>query len=91
MCLTEAIVHSVLLKGQFTRILPPYIDLGFDQQAIAIAKNEAEVSIRMQDIETLKFVSQYGRPMYADLAWNYSCSFDYQVACMPCTAGRRRI
>ena len=63
MCLTEAIVHSALLKGQFARILPPYIDLGFDQQAIAIAKNEAGVSIRMQDIETLKFVSQYGRPM----------------------------
>ena len=90
MCLTEAIVHSVQLKGQFARILPPYIDLGFDQQVIAIAKNEAEVTIRMQDMETVKFHSQYGRPMYAALAWNYSCSFDYQVECMPCTAGCRR-
>ena len=90
MCLTESIVHSARLKGQFARILPPYIDLGFDQQVIAIAKNEAEVTIRMQDMETIKFHSQYGRPMYTDLAWNYSCSFHYQVECMPCTAGSKR-
>ena len=43
----------------------PYIDLGFDQRAIA--KSRA-VSVRMGDMETIEFLSQYGRPMYVDLA-----------------------
>jgi hypothetical protein len=68
MCLTEAIVHSAWLKQQVSRILPPYIHLGFDQQVIAIAKNKVEVTVHMQNMETIEFISQYGRPMYADLA-----------------------
>ena len=61
-CLTEAIVHSVLLKEE---ISPPYFDLGFDQRVIA--KSRA-VSICMGDMEPIEFSSQYGRPMYVDLA-----------------------
>ena len=63
-CLTEAIVQ---LKQGVARLLPPYIDLGFDQRAIA--KSKAPVTVRMGDMETIEFLSQYGRPMYVDLAY----------------------
>ncbi len=59
-CLTEAIVLSLQLK-----LLPPYIDLGFDQQAIA---NSRALSVRMGEMQTIGFIAQYGRPMYVDLA-----------------------
>ena len=64
-CLTEAIVHSYRLKQEVARLPTPYIDLGFDQRAIA--KSRA-VSVRMGDMETIEFLSQYGRPLYVDLA-----------------------
>ena len=64
--LTEAIASGVMLKRQIARLLTPYIDLGFDHRAIA--KSRAPVTIRMGDMETIEFISQYGRPMYADLA-----------------------
>ena len=65
-CLTEAIVLSARLRQEVSRILPPYFDLGFDQRAIA--KSREPVTVRMGDMETIKFISQYGRPMYVDLA-----------------------
>ena len=65
-CLTEELAHSLQLKGELNRLLPPYIDLGFDQQAIA--RSEEPVRLRMGDMETIEFISQYGRPMYVDFA-----------------------
>ena len=64
-CLNEAIVLSVWLKHELARILRPYINLGFDQQVIA--KSRVPVTVCMGDMETIKFISQYGRPMYVDL------------------------
>ncbi|KAF8327857.1 hypothetical protein F5887DRAFT_924568 [Amanita rubescens] len=61
--LTELL--SARLKEEISRILPPYIDLGFDQQVIT--KSRAAVTIRMRDMETIKFISQYGRPMWSAL------------------------
>jgi hypothetical protein len=65
-CLTEAIVLSLQLKGELAQLLTPYIDLGFDQRAIAMGR--AVVSVRMGDMQAIEFLSQYGRPMYVDLA-----------------------
>ena len=64
-CLTEVIVISFRLKEEVARLPTPYIDVGFDQRAIA--KSRA-VSVRMGDMETIEFLSQYGRPMYVGLA-----------------------
>ncbi|KAF8343351.1 hypothetical protein F5887DRAFT_1212483 [Amanita rubescens] len=54
---------SLRPKPELARLLPPYyIDLGFDQQAIA---NSRAVSVRMGDMQTIEFISQYGRPMWS--------------------------
>ena len=65
-CLTEAIVHSLRLKSETKQSLQPYINLDFDQRAIA--KSKAYVDVRMGDMQTIEFISQYGRPMYVDVA-----------------------
>jgi hypothetical protein len=64
--LTEEIVLSLRLKAELARLLPPYIDLGFDQQAIAMGREV--VSIRMGEMQTIEFLCRYGRPMYVYLA-----------------------
>ena len=64
-CLIGAIVLSLRLRQELTRLSMPYIDLGFDQRAIA---KSGAVSVRMGDMETIEFISQYGRPMCVDLA-----------------------
>jgi hypothetical protein len=43
----------------------PYISLGFDQRAIA--NDGAAVSVSMGKMQTIEFLSQYGRPLYVDL------------------------
>jgi hypothetical protein len=65
-CLTEEIELSLKLKRELATLLPPYIDLGFDQQAIAMGR--AVVSVRMGEMQTIEFLSRYGRPMYVYLA-----------------------
>jgi hypothetical protein len=65
-CLTEEIVLSLKLKAELTRLLPPYIDLGFDQRAIAM-RTEV-VSVRMGEMQTIEFLCRYGRPMYVYFA-----------------------
>ncbi len=65
-CLTEATVLSLRLKSELNRLLPPYIDLGFDQRVIAASGEH--VSVSMGDMQTIEFISQYGRPMYVNLA-----------------------
>ena len=64
-CLTDAIVHF-LRKSGTNQLLQPYIDLGFDQRVIA--RSKARVTVRMGDMQTIEFISQYGRPMYVDVA-----------------------
>ena len=64
MCLIEATVLSFRLKQEVARLIAPYFDLGFDQQARA---NSGVVSELMGRMETIEFISQYGRPMYVDL------------------------
>ena len=66
-CLTVAIVLSLRLRAELTQLLPPYIDLGFDQRAIA--KGGAAISVRMGKMQTIEFISQYGRPMYVDFVF----------------------
>ncbi|KAF8347980.1 hypothetical protein F5887DRAFT_673723 [Amanita rubescens] len=55
-------MHSFRLRQEVARLPTPYIDLGFDQQAIA--KSRA-VNVRMGDMETIQFISQYGRPIWS--------------------------
>jgi len=64
-CLTKEIVLSLWLKAELAQLLPPYIDLGFDQWMIA--KGGVQVSVCLGDMQTIKFLSQYGRQMYIDL------------------------
>jgi hypothetical protein len=47
------------------RLPTPYINLGFDQQAIA---KSGAGTVLMGDMQTIQFICQYGRPMYVDLA-----------------------
>jgi hypothetical protein len=58
-------VLSLQLKTEMAQLLPPYISLGFDQRVIT--KGGAAVSISMGTMQTIKFLSQYGRPLYVDL------------------------
>lgn len=67
-CLTEEIELSLKLKMELARLLPPYIDLGFDQRVIAMGR--VVVSVRMGEMQTIEFLSRYGRPMYVYLACN---------------------
>ncbi|KAF8240580.1 hypothetical protein L208DRAFT_1420405 [Tricholoma matsutake] len=55
-CLTKEIVLSLRLKVELVRLLPPYINLDFDQQAIAMGR---------EVIQTIEFLCQYGRPMWS--------------------------
>ncbi len=54
------------LKSELKQLLKPYIDLGFDQRAIA--ESWARVRVRMGDMQTIAFISRFGRPMYVDVA-----------------------
>ncbi|KAF8816611.1 hypothetical protein BYT27DRAFT_7220522 [Phlegmacium glaucopus] len=53
--------HSLRLKHEVARLPTPYIDLGFDQQAI---EKSRAISACMGDMETIEFISQFGRPMW---------------------------
>jgi hypothetical protein len=66
-CLTAALVLSLSLRNERAHLLYPYIDLGFDQRVIAKSKS-GQVSVLMRDMQTIQFLSQYGRPLYVDLA-----------------------
>jgi len=61
----EEAVHSLRLKLELARLLPPYIALGFDQRMIA--KNRATVTVSMGDLRTIEHLAQYGRPLYVVL------------------------
>ena len=65
-CLTKEIELSLKLKMELARLLHPYIDLGFDQRAIAMGREV--VNVRMGEMQTIEFLSRYGRPMYVYLA-----------------------
>lgn len=54
---------SLKLKMELARLLPPYIDLGFDQRVIALGR--VVVSVRMGEMQTIEFLSRYGRPMWS--------------------------
>jgi hypothetical protein len=62
----ESIVSGLRFIAELTRLLTPYFDLGFDQRVMAT--NSAPVSVSMGDMQTIEFISQYGRLMYVDLA-----------------------
>lgn len=66
-CLTAAPVLSLRLRNERAHLLYPYIDLGFDQRVIAKSKS-CHVSVLMGDMQTIRFLSQYGRPLYVDPA-----------------------
>ena len=53
---------SLRLRAELACLVPPYIALGFDQQAIA--SSGAKVEARMGDLQTIGQLSKYGRPLY---------------------------
>ena len=56
------VVHSLRLRQEIERLLEPYIALGFDQNVIC--QNRASVTVTMGDLQSIKNLSKYGRPMY---------------------------
>ncbi|KAF8343352.1 hypothetical protein F5887DRAFT_1212486 [Amanita rubescens] len=58
-------MSGLQLISEVARLLTPYFDLGFDQRAIATSN--AQVSVSMGDMQTIEFISQYGRPMWSAL------------------------
>ncbi|KAF8328823.1 uncharacterized protein EI90DRAFT_3063695 [Cantharellus anzutake] len=55
-------VTSLRLIAELRRFDLPYFALGFDQYAIEQAK--APTLVKMGDLETIKHISQYGRPLW---------------------------
>jgi hypothetical protein len=55
-------VISLRLKTEIMSLLPPYIALGFDQNAIA--GNQTPKHVTVAQLQTLEHLSQYGRPLY---------------------------
>jgi hypothetical protein len=80
-CLTEEIVLSLELKAELTRLLPPYIDIGFDQRAIAMGREVVSVSSFSADMEV--------QCTYISLV-NHSCSFRYQRRANSARYGQKR-
>ncbi|KAK2463806.1 hypothetical protein APHAL10511_004111 [Amanita phalloides] len=60
-------LHSLRLKSELAILPKPYFDLGFDQQTIDMAWCKKPVSVSMGDMQTIKFISQYGRPLWSAL------------------------
>ncbi|KAK2464125.1 hypothetical protein APHAL10511_003873 [Amanita phalloides] len=58
-------LHSLRLKEELAILPKPYFDLGFDQQAIDMAWRKKPVSVSMGDMQTIEFISQYGRPLWS--------------------------
>ncbi|KAF8343349.1 hypothetical protein F5887DRAFT_886857, partial [Amanita rubescens] len=58
-------LSGMRLRSEVARLLTPYFDLGFDQRAIATSN--AQVSVSMGDMQTIEFISQYGRLMWSAL------------------------
>lgn len=55
-------VPSLRLKTEIMNLLPPYIALGFDQNAIV--GNQTPKHVTVAQLQTLEHLSQYGRPLY---------------------------
>lgn len=55
-------VLSLRLKSEIKCLLPPYIALGFDQNAIV--GNQTPKHVTVAQLQTLEHLSQYGRPLY---------------------------
>jgi hypothetical protein len=56
--------RSVKLRLEGIQLLPPYIAIGFDQ--IAIAEDRGEVVVKMGELQSIKHLAKYGRPMCVD-------------------------
>ncbi len=54
-------VSSLKLIREMARLLPPYMALGFDHHAIANAQKPLTVTIG--EIQSIKHLAQYGRPL----------------------------
>jgi hypothetical protein len=48
-------------------ILPPYIAVGFDQ--IVISEDRDGVAVKMGELQSMKHLAKYGRPLYVDYYW----------------------
>jgi len=56
--------RSTRLRKEGIRLLPPYIAMGFDQ--IAIYEDRDGVIVKMGELQSIKHLTKYGRPMYVD-------------------------
>ena len=59
--LIQATVGSLRLIQKMARLLPPYVALGFDHHAIANA-HESRI-VTMGELQSIKHLVQYGRPL----------------------------
>jgi uncharacterized protein YlbG (UPF0298 family) len=59
------VARSLRHRQEIVHLMPPYIALGFDQNAIS--KDRAAVTVNMGFLQSIKHLSTYGRPMYVNL------------------------
>jgi hypothetical protein len=55
-------VLSLRLRKEVEGLLGPYIALGFDQNVIC--QNRALVTVTIGELQSIEYLSRYGRPMY---------------------------
>ena len=58
------VVCSLRLRSELTKLVPPYIAIGFDQNAIFT--NKAPARVNMGTLHSIKHLSLYGLPMYVN-------------------------